>query len=337
MTPPWGQLRYGATGRPTSDLPPGRWYADYVAGRDARSHRILWYDIGGSIESAREADVMFFGDSRTLFAIPPGIARPFFEERGLRWFHMGFAHGEHYAFALSLLRRHNLQPRVAVVDAGRFFEPGGTPIAQVLALETGVWAATRAAFETRAEYAFEALVRPIFPHLLPMLFDQGSRQGLLDLFRSADDGSWLVRRYREETFPLRLQQEASDTSPIPLGAHRFKAHLDVYGGQLILTHIPSDMRDRKRAEQLAHELGVPFIAPRPADLRTADRVHSANRLATELLEALHGSGLLPQSDPAPSLDRRAALPPTTARQTPSTPKPRSGSAGKAAPWKAPRK
>lgn len=293
--PPWGQLGFGAAGRPTGPLPPGEWYADYTPGRDARSHRVLWYGIGDSIESARRADVMFFGDSRALFALPPAVARPFFEQRGLSWFHMAFARGERYAFALSVLRRHDLRPAIAVVDAGRFFEPGATPLAQELTVKTKKWPAQRDRFETAGSHFFEVFLRPAFPHLLPMLFDRGSSRGRLDLRRSVDDGSWLVRRYRDRRYPLTYGEVPLGELPDPRAARRFQAHLEAYGGQLVLTHVPSPAGGRARVESLAKQLGVPFVAPRPDGLLTSDGVHlapeSAERFASALLEKLERAGV----------------------------------------------
>ena len=306
--PPWGQLRFGALDRPTGPLPPGEWYADYTPGRDARSHRVLWYGIGNSIENARKADVMFFGDSRSLFALPPEVTRPFFEQRGLRSFHMGFAAGERYAFALSVLRRHNLQPSIAVVDAGHFFEPGGTALAQELAVKIENWPAQRDHFETAGEQLFETLFRPIFPHVLPMLFDHGSGRGRLDLRRSSDDGSWLVRRYRDGTYPL-ISEKVPLAEPLDLrAARRFQAHLEAYGGLLILTHVPSPAGGRAHVVSLAKQLGVPLVAPRPDGLTTSDGVHlapeSAARFARALLKGLEQTGVFARFTAPPRAPER---------------------------------
>ena len=292
--PPWGQLAFGAAGRVPGPLPAGDWYADYTPGRDAYSHRIFWHDIGKSVENARRADVVFFGDSRTLFALSPEVARPFFADRGLRWFQLSFAHGERLAFALNVMQRHAIEPRLAIVDAGRFFQPGVSSLGLSLVSEAGTWPGLRDGFETRAQYAFDANVRPIFPHLLPMLFDVGSSRGLLDVMRSPDDGAWLVRRYRDTTFPLEFHDVPLSQLPDAQYAKVFQQLIEQNGGRLVLTHVPADGSNRARAASLAAQLGVPFVAPQLDGLVTADGIHlapeSARRFATALLSELEESG-----------------------------------------------
>lgn len=304
--PPQGQLAYGALGRGEARIPPGEWYRDYTPGRDAYSHRVLWYDAGPSVANAREADVVFFGDSRMLFALPPWVARSFFRSRDLRWFQLGLAYGERSTFATALLERHGIAPRLAVVDAGQFFDPGISWLGATLVREAGSWGEQRETFETRAGYQFDRWARPIFPHVLPMLFDRGSERGLLDLLRSADDGSWLVRRYRDESEPL--VEQAPSSSPLdPRPALAFREAVERGGGRLVLTDVPGDVANRPRAQALAEFLEVPFVAPRVRGLTSGDGVHldrpSARRFAAALLAGLEAAEVLPVPCRAASDDR----------------------------------
>jgi hypothetical protein len=80
-------------------------------------HGAILFDIDGALDGARDADVIFLGNSTTQIAFSNVEVIQFFEAIRMRFFVLGFGYGEAWKFTANAMARHNLKPHVLVVSA----------------------------------------------------------------------------------------------------------------------------------------------------------------------------------------------------------------------------
>jgi hypothetical protein len=101
-------------------VPPtgGEWYL--MKDGDVVDHDAIyggWWDIPRHLQAA---DVIFFGNSRSLYGMRPEVLQPWLDRAGLKGYNLAFYRGT-FEFALALIRKWDLHPRFAVVNADSFF------------------------------------------------------------------------------------------------------------------------------------------------------------------------------------------------------------------------
>ena len=120
----------------------------------------------------RQADVLFLGNSRLMFALRPAELQRYFAAHGLDYYVLGFGFREGDAFPRALIVRHDLRPRLVVVNADTFFGAGLSPWAEQVVQDTPFGAWKR---HLEAEAAHEA--RRVVHELVPNWFDLYGRPG----------------------------------------------------------------------------------------------------------------------------------------------------------------
>src|SRR5690349_12349517 len=85
-------------------------------------HAALFYGLEPDmVENLRRADVVFVGDSELLIGFSEANVEKFFADRGIRYFLLGFGYGESSEFALAVLKKYALKPKVMVLNIDPFF------------------------------------------------------------------------------------------------------------------------------------------------------------------------------------------------------------------------
>jgi hypothetical protein len=238
--------------------------------------------------SIRNADVVFFGDSRLQFAFRGEELRSYFAKRGLSYYLLGFPNGTD-RLALTILERCNAKPKIAVVQESGFFG-NELPTNESVVLASSAFEAFKIRTEFELAYFLRSKLHLIFPH--PVGRDLAG--GSWILYRSRLDGSWWVAAGTQGDFPVNGGAVRKVRIPrVQLNAaERFKSVIEAGGGRLLLTYVPTRNIGRARAHTIAKHLGVPVLDPRLAGLRTADGVHllidSAERFARRFTELLDG-------------------------------------------------
>ena len=128
-----GQDHFGAITLPGDD----QWYANYlIREQQIQDTDIFYHDIGRSIANLRQADVVFLGTSRVIFAIDWRTADGFAENHGVKLFNLAFAGVANGEFSHSLIEKWNIHPRIWVIDVyadalgnfqSSFFNPAAPP------------------------------------------------------------------------------------------------------------------------------------------------------------------------------------------------------------------
>lgn len=262
-------------------------------------HHVLYFGIDDEAQRRlQSADVLFLGNSRLMFAMRPEELRPFFAERGLSYYVLGFGFREADRFPLAILRRFDLRPKLVVVNADGFFGGGMSPWAEQVIRDTP-FAARKRQWEAEASHEARRLTHVIFPHWPSILGLPGLGNGrTFTAYRSRQDGTWSIWPWRTAAAAFR---------PAPLegpgvgrgearDADRFAAELAQRGSRLLLTRVPTPVAmPGAGPAELARRLHVPLVAPGIPAPTSADQSHLDAASAHDWTRAFLGA-LAPHLD-----------------------------------------
>lgn len=233
-------------------------------------HAAFFFGLERVPAALAETKVLFLGNSKLQYAFSRDNVAPFFAERGMPFFVMGFGHGEQSRFPQLVLERHPAQPVLAVINVDPFFTDGITQPA-AFPLQHPV--------AGRIDATFKSLMQRPRAWLCRRDPTLGLCAGEPALMRSRATGQWHVSAFRqgaEPTLPLPPPATVDDdeidrwfTRALEIAP----AFLETLHARcVVLTAVPSAAGDRA-ARRLANHLGVPFIAPEIDGLATIDGVH----------------------------------------------------------------
>lgn len=239
-------------------------------------HHVLYFGTDPvAVEHMQQADVLFLGNSRLMFAARPDVLDNHFAERGLSYYLLGFGFREADRFPLAIIERFDLRPELVIVNADGFFMDGLSDFARIVMKDTafGAWK-----FRQEAETGHE--VRRVLHELVPNWVDLFGRPGFpwareLVVYRSRSNGAWQVSPWLEGDAPVpgRPLDEPPLANREIAAARRFKEALDRRGSRLLLTYVPTPRPFGGGPELLADLLGVPLVAVHPPRLLTEDGDH----------------------------------------------------------------
>ena len=251
-------------------------------GMNTLDHVVFQHRLQPVAQHIRQANVVFLGNSRSLFALREETLTPFFEERSMSWYHLGFP-ADGWMFAEHMLSEFDARPGLAIVNADEFFLTRISPMA-AKAVKATELEATKLHWESSLATTTRAHLHRVLPRPQTMFF---ARETAL-IHRSISNGTWHVIAARGIPEPVKPDTE-TNTGPTPeeLGnARQFQAKLRERDIRLILTCVPRPNGTRSVAETIARELGVPFVAPQIAGLRTIDGSHLDSESADSWAKAL---------------------------------------------------
>jgi hypothetical protein len=247
----------------------GSWYASYVLGeQQIQDPDIFYHGIGRSIANLQQADIVFLGTSRALFALDWRVFDAFAAKHHIKMFNMAFAGVMDGGFSLMLKRKWNLHPRVWVID----LYPGPPNDFSTSFLNTDE--ARRSLFvqNTLAKPAvmarYDVGVRNVRWRAKMMLGAEAPES-----YRSSTTGNWDLDNfpYRLLTGLPKIEEDGSGTCPVEqkeVSAGRL--FLDQLGGSAILTVGPGKFNCTQRIRELATALGTPYFAPNSRGYSTID-------------------------------------------------------------------
>ena len=138
----------------------------FVHGRQPElSQSILYHGLGDSITHARQADVLFIGDSRMPVGLRSEVLLPSADALGIRLFSLGMAHVERVRFALDLIRKHDLNPKVVVVVGGPHIYRDVYSEMSRQAIQMSKWDAMKNQFEATAWWNIQYRLHYLVPKI----------------------------------------------------------------------------------------------------------------------------------------------------------------------------
>lgn len=240
-------------------------------------HHVIYFGIDDEVmANLRAAEVLFLGNSRLMFALRPGVLRPFFDADAVPYYVMGFGFREADRFPLAIIRALDLRPRLVVVNADGFFGGGLSPWADVVIRDTP-FAARKLQFEAEAAHDARRVVHQLVPNWLRLfgLPGLGLRRSFI-AYRSRVDGTWEISPWAEGTdaFVAGPLEGLTLARGEVAGARAFKAELDARGSTLVLTHVPTpEPMPGGGPARFAALLGVPLVTPEVPALTSHDHSH----------------------------------------------------------------
>jgi hypothetical protein len=258
-------------------------------------HDVYFHGLYGWVERARQADVIFTGNSRAVYAFRDVALEPHFARLGLTYYSLAFAGGAD-AFPLALMRKHDIRPKVLVVNVHGFFANDLTRFGQ--------WAMARDWFtgwnfvaERQASWVARYRLHQVLPHWPTEFVHRG---GIPVIYRSVTNGSWRWRKAGYDgrtmgTFPVPrnpadpAENEAIDRwTQIQLAhAPAFIREMESRGTQVVLAYVPwNDAPGFYSAENLARSLGRQLVVAWPDGLTAASGSHISEDGARRYIDAL---------------------------------------------------
>lgn len=295
------ELAFARQEVPPLDRPDPSFMPVYFRGGTQLDHVVTWNDIGGAMQNARRADVLFFGTSQMQFALPPHAVRAFTRRTGLTAYSLALPFAERDEFALALIEKYDLRPRVAVVNVTGFFTNDESMVGLKVRAD-GYWPGLASVWEER----LAAMVWPSASRVLPSFVTPRPARTLL---RSTSDGTWQPVRWTHDHNRVAV-------TPMPIrwamrAAVRFRNELVLRGASLVLVCVPSAVAPcaPEALRPLAVSLGARMVIPTvDAPMWTGDLAHlcplSGKRYARAMLRQLGELDVIRAIRPKRRLDRQ---------------------------------
>ena len=250
----------------------GRSYGDY-------DHGAIWFGLEPSASAAAaNAQVLFVGNSRAVFAFSSKATADWFSSLSKSYYLLGFSHFENYTFEAPLLRKLHPKAKVYIINIDSFFEraesgPGETVMRDESAGKR---------YEQKRQW--QGIHKAICTNFKALCGDDEA------IFRSRPAGTWLVTGGRFKSGPVSYDDDIDQNklaSYTALGK-KFLPSLSAGHACTILTIVPTVKTDVGTARAIAAALGLNLVAPRLDGLTTFDQVHldqeSAQLWSTAFLE-----------------------------------------------------
>lgn len=250
------------------------------------------YDHAGTAQHMRAADVLFLGNSRGLYAFRPEGYQPHLDRYGLRGYTLAFLGGSD-GFALELIRRYDLRPKLVIVNGDAFFDDTWGRLGAA-ARDRGRWNSWKFYYESVA--AWEA-ARRLHRWVPPWRRYYHERDHHV-VYRSVETGGIyfpyaipaprdLMTR-RPDTFTQGERELSEKMFPAQLDVLRtFAAEVTRRGGAMIMTFAPyPELNNVLLTRRLSEATGIPFVEVWPTPLVSYNGSHMGGESAVVFMDAL---------------------------------------------------
>jgi hypothetical protein len=235
--------------------------------------------------------VIGLGSSKAQFVYSADTVKRHFQARAARFYSLGFGYGEEVKFALALIQRERLTPKVLIIDASPFFRE----LWSIPALEMS---ADRPRFRRQARAWIDTALKKVVAGAQPMACAIVSRlctEKYWAIYRSTQDGTWVRQTLYEPNMQSRPLDPANKTLIFgkEAAAENQKLAAELIATAripprcVILTAVPAAFMDaRAYATEMARLLGGRVSLPEVDNLQTIDNVHLTAESIERWSEAL---------------------------------------------------
>jgi hypothetical protein len=251
----------------------GTHYGDY-------EHGAFWFDLEPPAQTfARNADVLFLGNSRLQVAFSTLATADWFSAASIWYYLLGFSYSENVIFTEGLLPRIRPKARVYVINVDDFFERSETPPVRTILHDP------QARNRYEGKRFWQRVHKPIcktFPALCGSDFV---------IYRSRETGAFTKRTAEQQITPVTYNQVISQdvVNSNTAAAIDFLSHLPIDRKCVILTQVPTVGTKIGNINAIAAALGEKLISPEIPGLQTFDGSHldhpSAERWSRAFFQA----------------------------------------------------
>jgi hypothetical protein len=236
----------------------GAHYGDY-------EHGAFLFGLEPSAQNfAKNADVLFLGNSRLQVAFSTTATVDWFSAVLARYYLLGFSYGENVIFAEELLRKILPKGRVYIINVDDFFERTETPPVKT------VFHDPDARDRYKGKRFWQRIHEPICKRF-PVLCGTD-----IVIFRSRETGAYIRRTPKQiiNTVSYDWGVDENVVSSNVAAATDFLLHLTVERKCVILTNVPSVETKIGNITTIAKALGADLVTPEiSTELHTYDGVH----------------------------------------------------------------
>jgi hypothetical protein len=253
----------------------GTHYADY-------EHGAFAFDLEPEAENfARDADVLFLGNSRLQYALSTSATADWFSAASARYYLLGFTWVENMLFAEELLRKIHPRAKVYVINVDDFFDPTETPPVKTILHDP----------TARTRYETKRLWQRVHEPLCKIFAVFCGHQ--FAIFRSRETGRYDAEGTGyQKSAPVSYDEGISSQNVVDrhtANAIDFLKHF-TNGKCVILTLVPFVGTKIGDADAIAKGLGMKLVIPgNLGDLQTWDESHldrpSAERWSRAFFQA----------------------------------------------------
>lgn len=234
-----------------------------------------------AIRHLKKADILFLGNSKTRRAFSAAAVDAYFDPLDLQTYNLGFGYGEYDIFPRALIQKHQLAPRVMIINADYFFYNSMSIAAKdaVADVEDDIGFAVRLKKNVQ-KWHRDYCGSSDKSTLLDMICQQNS----VSLFRSRIDGDTIFLHIDESSkIPAKFieQPRDIDVDVYIKNAKRFLAGIRIEPRCVFLTVIPSVVTDRRVAQEVSTALQLSYVETAVTSYTTYD----GNHLGSESAEA----------------------------------------------------
>jgi hypothetical protein len=231
-------------------------YADY-------EHGALWFDLEPSARDfARDADVLFLGNSRLQVAFSTAATADWFSRASARYYLLGFSYYENSLFGEELLRRLRSRANVFVINVDDFFDKLETEPVK------SIWHDPQAEDRYESKRFWQMVHKSVCKTFGALC---GSH---VVTYRSRETGAYEMRTPRDispVSYDEGVDQSVADADTA--AAIDFVKRFG-HGKCVILTMVPSVETKIGKANAIAKGLGAKLVTPGILEgLKTKDGYH----------------------------------------------------------------
>lgn len=245
-------------------------------------HHVLYHGTdAAAMRHLKAADVLFVGTSRMMFALRSRVVTPWAAAHGVKYYALGFGHRDGDQWVLEIIRRHDLRPRLVVVNVDGFFGRELSPWARRVRRDSG-FGARKAQLEGELGHEARRAIHRVIPNWIDLFGRPGFPFGNEFIaYRSRENGVWNVSPWPAPSMPA----PALDFGVAEVGerigepARAFKSEMDRRGARLVLTFVPTPDIASANPVALGAMLGVPVVGMGVDGLTSHDGSHLSEESA----------------------------------------------------------
>jgi hypothetical protein len=260
------------------------WYYNYEVGFEVQDPELFFNDIGRSIENARQAEIIFVGWSRLLFALDWRVFEEFAQQYHVKMFNIGLAGVHSGEFYLRVIKKWGLHPRLWVINTDRGLKDHRSGFFFLMPTEGLGTSATDRVVGQSLLHAYKHVVGRNIRWRLKMAL---SRLNMYS-FRSAATGNWYLANwpsYSTNNNPpikrmelsvwdgaIRRRDRVDESCPVlPEEVEEARSYLNEIGSDAVLIQVPSSFACAQRVHEPAAAVGVPAFTVRPNAIQLLGR------------------------------------------------------------------